>query len=61
MIVRGLSAVPGVTEEKVEALTRLPAREEDIFIASYPRSGSKTLNSYPNRYFFEANVDSSIL
>lgn len=29
----------GITEEKVEALTRLPARKDDIFIASYPRSG----------------------
>ena len=29
----------GITEEKVEALTRLPAREDDIFIASFPRSG----------------------
>lgn len=29
----------GITEEKVEALTRLPTRKDDIFIASYPRSG----------------------
>lgn len=29
----------GITEEKAEALTRLPARKDDIFIASYPRSG----------------------
>lgn len=36
----------GVTEEKVEALTRLPPRKEDIFIASYPRSGSKLFNSF---------------
>ena len=31
----------GITEDKVEALTRLPARKDDIFIVSYPRSGSK--------------------
>ena len=30
----------GITEEKVEALTRLPAREDDFFIVSFPRSGS---------------------
>ena len=29
----------GITEEKVEALTRLPTRKDDIFIVSYPRSG----------------------
>ena len=34
----------GITEEKVEALTRLPAKKDDIFIVSYPRSGSKPLN-----------------
>ena len=40
-------AVPvglGITEEKLEALTRLPAKKDDIFIASYPRSGPKPLN-----------------
>ena len=31
----------GITEDKVEALTRLPVSKDDIFIASYPRSGSK--------------------
>lgn len=36
----------GIAEEKVEALTRLPAREDDIFIASYPRSGLKLLNRF---------------
>ncbi|KAL9980218.1 hypothetical protein ACROYT_G008773 [Oculina patagonica] len=30
----------GVTEEKVAVFPRLPARKDDIFIASYPRSGS---------------------
>ena len=30
----------GVTEEKVAVFPRLPAREDDIFIVSYPRSGS---------------------
>ena len=29
----------GYTEEKVAVLPRLPARKDDIFIASYPRSG----------------------
>jgi len=46
VMVHGLS-VPGglgITEEKVEALTRLPARKDDIFIVSYPRSGSKPFN-----------------
>ena len=46
-MVHGLS-VPcglGTTEEKVEALTRLLARKDDIiFIVSYPRSGSKPFN-----------------
>ena len=36
----------GITEEGVEALTSLPARKDDIFIASYPRSGSTLLNSF---------------
>jgi len=47
VMVHGLS-VPcglGTTEEKVEALTRLLARKDDIiFIVSYPRSGSKPFN-----------------
>ncbi|XP_078348358.1 sulfotransferase 1C4-like [Oculina patagonica] len=30
----------GITKEKVAILPRLPAREDDIIIASYPRSGS---------------------
>ena len=34
----------GITEEKVEALTRLPAKKDDIFIVSYPRSGPKPFN-----------------
>ena len=34
----------GITEEMVEALTRLPAKKDDIFIVSYPRSGSKPFN-----------------
>ena len=29
----------GVTEEKVAAFPTLPTRKDDIFIASYPRSG----------------------
>lgn len=29
-----------ITEEKVAVFPRLPAKEDDIFIASYPRSGS---------------------
>lgn len=37
----------GITDEKVEALTKLPARKDDIFIASYPRSGSKHFNLFP--------------
>ena len=48
VIVHGLPVLCnwGFTKEKVEALTRLPARKDDIFIASYPRSGSKLLNSF---------------
>ena len=38
----------GITEEKVDALTRLPARKDDIFIASYPRSGSKPFKYFPD-------------
>lgn len=30
----------GVTKEMMNVLPKLPARKEDIFIASYPRSGS---------------------
>ena len=29
----------GITEEKVAVFPTLPARKDDIFIASYPRSG----------------------
>ncbi|XP_078348336.1 sulfotransferase 1B1-like [Oculina patagonica] len=41
VIVHGIpwTSGQGITEEKVEALTRLPAREDDIFIVSFPRSG----------------------
>ena len=41
VIVHGLPWLSGlgITEEKVAALTRLPARKDDIFIESYPRSG----------------------
>ena len=38
----------GITEPKVEALTRLPARKDDIFIASYVRSGSKPFKYFPD-------------
>ena len=29
-----------VTKEMIDVLPKLPARKEDIFIVSYPRSGS---------------------
>ena len=34
----------GVTEEMVGVLPTLPAMEDDIFIASFPRSGSFPLS-----------------
>ena len=45
VMVHGLSLPGGlgITEEKVEALTRLPVRKDDIFIVSYPISGSRSL------------------
>lgn len=47
----------GITEEKVEALTRLPTRKDDIFIASYPRSGSAWTQEIVWQIIHDGKVD----
>lgn len=41
VMVGGMPWIPwlGVTEEKLDALKILPAMKDDIFIATFPRSG----------------------
>ena len=41
-----LPAGVGITEEKVAVFPTLPAREDEIFIASYPRSGLVTIDVF---------------
>ena len=41
--IHGMRWYPGTTLEMVETFPRLAARENDIFIVSYPKSGKPTL------------------
>lgn len=39
-VIHGMTWVPGTTEEMVDTFPRLLSRQDDIYIASYPKSGT---------------------